>query len=121
MSWFDNVSVNISNIAINTIKFADYRFIIYYIGKFETKNQYLMIICIKKIHIKETNMKNWVQNYHFDNLARPKKQETKNILIDEKNYKDFTNSCTSSFNSKSTKILSLHYYELMGTNKKDEE
>ena len=121
MSWFDNVSVNISNIAINTVKYADYRFIIYYISKFETKNQYLMIMCIQMIHVKEMNIKNWVHNYHFDNSAQPKKQETKNILIDEKNYEDFTNSCTSSFKSKSTKMLILHYYKLMGKNKKDEE
>ena len=40
--------------------------------------------------IQEINIKNRVYNYHFDNLVKAKKLETKNILIDEKNYKDLT-------------------------------
>ena len=40
------------------------------------------------MHIQEINIKNRVYNYHFDSLAKAKKLETKNILIDEKNYKD---------------------------------
>ena len=37
-----------------------------------------------------------------------------NILIDKKNYKDLTIYFTRYVNSKSIKMLSLHYHELMG-------
>ena len=49
----------------------------------------LMIMGIYKMHVKEVNIKNRVYNYYFDNLVKAKKLETKNLLIDEKNYKDF--------------------------------
>ena len=39
------------------------------------------------MHIKEINIKNRVYSY-FDNMIKPKKFETKNILIDMKVYKD---------------------------------
>ena len=42
------------------------------------------------MHIQEINIKSRVYRYYFDNLVKPKKLETKNILIDEKNYKDLT-------------------------------
>ena len=34
------------------------------------------------------NIKNQVYNCYFDNLVKTKKLETKNILIDQKHYKD---------------------------------
>ena len=42
------------------------------------------------MHIQKINIKNRVYNYHFDNLVKPKKLESKNILIVEKNFKDLT-------------------------------
>ena len=48
-----------------------------------------MIMGIYKMHVKEVNIKNRVYNYYFDNLVKAKKLKTKNLLIDEKNYKDF--------------------------------
>ena len=42
------------------------------------------------MHIKEINIKNRVYNYHFNNLVKAKKSETKNILTDKKNYKNLT-------------------------------
>ena len=40
------------------------------------------------MHIKEINIKNRVYNYYFDYLIKGKKNRNKNILIDEKNYKE---------------------------------
>ena len=40
------------------------------------------------MHIQEINIENQVYNYHFDNLVKTKKLETKNILINKKDYKD---------------------------------
>ena len=36
------------------------------------------------MHIQEIDVKNRVYNYHFDNLVKAKKLETKSILIDKK-------------------------------------
>ena len=49
--------------------------------------------------IKEISIKNW--SY----FIKGKKLETKNVLIDEKNYKNF--------HCKSIKMLSLYYHELL--------
>ena len=57
------------------------------------------------MHIREINIKNRVYNYYFDNLVKPKKLETKNILIDEKNYKDLTIYFTKYVHSNSIKML----------------
>ena len=43
---------------------------------------------IQKMHIQEINIKNHVYNYHFENLSKANKLETKSILIEEKNCKD---------------------------------
>ena len=40
------------------------------------------------MHIKEIDIKNRVHKYYFDNLIKEKTLETKNILINEQNYKD---------------------------------
>ena len=57
---------------------------------------------------------NRVYNYYFDNLVKAKKLETKNILIDEKNYSDLVIYFTVYVHSKSMKMLSLYYHELTG-------
>ena len=64
--------------------------------------------------MQEINIKNRVYNYNFDNLVKVKKIETKNNLIDEKNYKDITIYFTRYVHSKSIKMVSLQYHELMG-------
>ena len=77
------------------------------------------------MHVKEINTKNLVQNYYYDNLVKAKKKkkkiETKNILIDEKNVKDLGTCFTRYVHSKSIKMLSLHYPELMRKTKEHEE
>ena len=77
------------------------------------------------MHVKEINTKNLVQNYYYDNLVKAKKKkkkiETKNILIDEKNVKDLGTCFTRYVHSKSIKMLSLHYPELMSKIKEHEE
>ena len=55
----------------------------------------------------------FVYNNYFDNLVKAKKLETKNILIDKKNYEDLMIYFTRYVHKKSIKILSLHYHELM--------
>ena len=63
-----------------------------------------MIVGICNLHANEINFKNKVYKNHFDNLVKTKEIETKNILIDEKNYKDLIFSLDSKFT----------YQELMG-------
>ena len=66
------------------------------------------------MHIKRiNNTKNRVYDYYFDNLIKAKKLETKKILIDEKNLKDLVIYFTRYVHSKSIKMLSLHYLELL--------
>ena len=76
---------------------------------------------INEINIK--NRENRVYKYIFDNLVKTTtttttttKIETKNVLIDEKNYKDLVIYFSRYVHSKSMKILSLEYDELMGKN-----
>ena len=73
-----------------------------------------MIVHIYKVHTKKINLKNRVCNYCFDNFIKAKRLQTKNILIDEKNYKDLVIYFTRYVHSKSIKMLSLHYHKLMG-------
>ena len=40
------------------------------------------------MHAKEINIKNRVYNFILTIWSKPKKIETKNVLIDKKNYKD---------------------------------
>ena len=67
----------------------------------------------KKIHIQDVNIKSRVYNYYFDNLVKVKKLETTNILIDDKNYKDLLIYFSRYVYSKSIKMSTLYYYELM--------
>ena len=46
-----------------------------------------MVLVIYKRHTKEINIKHQF-HYHYENLIKPKKLETKNIFIDKKSYKD---------------------------------
>ena len=66
------------------------------------------------MHLQKFNIKNRVYNYHFYNLVKAKKVETKNILVDKKNYEDMIIYFIKYFHSKSIKMLNLHYHELMG-------
>ena len=65
------------------------------------------------MHILEINIKNRVYKYHFDNLVKAKNLETKNVLINEKIYKDLTIYSTRHLRRVSIKMFGLHYYELM--------
>ena len=56
-----------------------------------------MIVGICKMHANEINFKNRAYKNHFDNLVKTKEIETKNISIDEKNYKDLIFSLDSKF------------------------
>ena len=51
---------------------------------------------------------------------KAKKLETKNILINEKNYKDLSIYFTRYVHMNAIKMLSLHYHELMGKIKEHE-
>ena len=68
------------------------------------------------MYIQGINIKNRVYKYCFDNLVKPKTIETENILTNKKNYKDLAISFTRYVHSKSIKVLSLHYHELMEKN-----
>ena len=72
------------------------------------------------MHIHKINIKNRVYSYHFDNLVKAKKLDTKNIFIDKKNYKDLMIYFTRYVHRKLIKMLSLHYHELMGKSKEHE-
>ena len=72
------------------------------------------------MRIKEINIENRVYNHYFDNLVKATKLETKNVLINEKNYKDLMICFTRYVHSKSIKTLSLYYHGLIGKFKKDE-
>ena len=61
------------------------------------------------MHIQENNIKNRLYNYHFDNLVKAKILETKNILIDENNYKNLMIYFPRSSHNNSIKILIQHY------------
>ena len=62
------------------------------------------------MHFKKINIKNKFYNYYNKS---DKKLETKNILIDDKNYKDVTIYFTRYDHGKSIFILNLYYHELM--------
>ena len=63
-----------------------------------------MVVDIYKMHAKEINIKSQVCRYYFNNLVKARKLETKNILINEKSYKDlviyFTKYVRSKFDKK---------------------
>ena len=66
------------------------------------------------MHFKEIDIKNRVYKYCFDYLIRAKTSETKNIFIDEKNYKDIVICFTRYNRGKSMRMLSLHCHESVG-------
>ena len=74
--------LNPSNIAIITVKGV--------ISTYEAIHL-LANFVLDEMNIKEINIErnqNRVYNYYFDYLIKVKKIETKNTLIDQKNYKD---------------------------------
>ena len=64
--------------------------------------------------INEINIKNQVCDFYFNNSIEAKKIETRNILVNEKNFKDLVICFTRYVNNKSIKTLRLHYDELIG-------
>ena len=110
--------VNISSIAIIAIKGIDCRRIIHNISKSDAanllENSVLVLGIYKKMHINEINIKNRFSKCYFDNSIKAKNLETKNILINEKNYKDLVIYFTKYAHNKSIKIVNLHYNELIG-------
>ena len=83
---------NISDVIFITVKNVDYHCIIHDISKSEAIYLLKNFVLenrdyIKKIQIKEINIRNRVYNYYLYSLIKAKKLETKNILIDKKNYK----------------------------------
>ena len=73
-----------------------------------------MITGLYKIYFKEINIKNRIYNYYFDYLIKAKKLETKNILFNEKNYKDLIIYFTRYDLGKSIRMLCQYYHELVG-------
>ena len=70
-----------------------------------------MIVELYKINFKEINTK-IKSTYYQDNLIKAKRLETKYVLTDEKNYKDFTIYFTKYCYGKSIKMFSLHYHSV---------
>ena len=62
------------------------------------------------MHANTINVKIKVYIYYFGNLIKAKKLETKNVLINWKNYKDMT-ILLDMFKKKSITMLSLHDHE----------
>ena len=60
-----------------------------------------------------SNIKNQVHN-HSNDLIKPEQIETKNILTDDKRFKDLVIYFTRYGNYKSIKMLSLDFYKLVG-------
>ena len=104
--------LNLSDIAIITVKNIDYRLFFMKLANLKQfifqKIMYLKTVGIYKMHSNKISIKNRVHNYHFDNLVRAKKLETKNILIDEKNYKDnlYYQICSQQVNKNAQSVLS---------------
>ena len=72
-----------------------------------------MIMGVYKMHVQETNNTSRFYNYDCDdNFIKAKQLQTKNIKK-LKNYKDLVIYFTRYVHSKSIKMLSLHYNELM--------
>ena len=63
--------------------------------------------------MKKINIKNQVCKCYFDNLIGAKKIRTKTILIDERKCKHFVIYYNTYTHCKSTKIITLHYNELI--------
>ena len=71
------------------------------------------------MHVKEIFIKNPAIVY-YDNLIIPKKMETKNIVINEKSYKDLVMYFTRFGSGKTLTMLNLYYHKLMGRIKESE-
>ena len=67
----------------------------------------------QKMHSKNINIKNQI-HYHFENLIKPKKLETRNICIDKKIYKNLVVYFTRYHTAKPITMLNLRYDKLIG-------
>ena len=65
------------------------------------------------------NIKNRAHS-HSEDLMKPNKVETKNILIDEKKFKDLIIYFTRYINLRSMKMLSRYFCKLIGKIKEHE-
>ena len=65
------------------------------------------------MHSKNINIKYQV-HYHFENLIKPKKLETRNICIDKEIYENLVVCFTRYHTDKSITILNLCYDKLIG-------
>ena len=85
--------LNLSDIAMITVKDVDYYCIIHDISKSETIH-FVGRFCVwwlwmyVKYMSKKSILKNGVYKYCFDNSIKAKKLETKKILIDEERYRN---------------------------------
>ena len=77
---------------------------------------WVYIKCISKKSISKIESTNY-----FGDLIKAKKSEIKNILIDEKNYKDLVIYFTRYVHKKSIKTFYLYYNELIGNITEHEE
>ena len=68
----------------------------------------------KKCISKKSALKIESTTITLTNWSKQKRLKTKNISIDQKNYKHLTIYFTRYVKSKSIKMLNLHYYELLG-------
>ena len=72
----------------------------------------LKIVAIYKTHINKVNVENQVFNYYFNSSIEAKTLETKNILIDQKNYKNLVIGDVQKYLQ--IKIRRLYYDKLIG-------
>ena len=72
-----------------------------------------MIVDLYNVHFKEININNRVYNYYFDYLMNAKNLESKNTLVNERNYKDLIICFTRYDREKPIRMLSLYFHELV--------
>ena len=110
--------LNISDTAIITIKNVDYHCISHIISKSEAINLLEKSVLEHRGYIQKCISKKSILKLSLQlsiwQFSQNKKLETKNILIDQKDYKDFTIYFSRYVHGKSIKMLSLHYHESMG-------
>ena len=111
--------IMIINIKIVIVKIVDFRCIIHVIHIANLEKFICQKIMCLKILGKEIYIKNQVFDF-YDSLIKPKKIETKNIVIDEKSCKDLVIYSTRYNHDKTIAVLSLYYHELMGKIKEHE-
>ena len=71
-----------------------------------------MIVAVYKMYTTEIIIKSQIFDI-YENLVRPEKLETKNILIDEKSYKGLVIYFNRYEYDKSITVISLYYHKLI--------